>query len=122
MEHSFTTLGRFPDAIAVSTRHEERRITESYVTPHSASEIRAYYDQRLQGMSWQGPSADWTEGDVVMRCYGDSTGTLTAKLGTRSVQVTGSYVYSIEISRNGSSCVELRSSSTLGGNLPSAKP
>jgi hypothetical protein len=107
MERSFATLGRFPDAIAVNTLHEERRITESYVTPHSADEIRAYYDQRLHEMNWQGPGSAWTDGDFSMRCYVDPTGGLTAKLATRSVPLPGSYVYAIEINRNG--CTQVTS-------------
>ncbi len=101
MERSFATLGRFPDAIAVNTGHDERRITESYVTPHSAEEIRTYYVQRLHEMNWQGPGPEWTEGDVSIRCYFDPTGRLTAKLTTRSVPSAGSAAYGIEISRNG---------------------
>ena len=101
MERSFVTLGRFLDAVAVYKLHEERRITESYVTPHSADEIRAYYDQRFHETSWQGPGPTWNEGDFSMRCYIDPTGRITAKLGTRSVPLTGSYVSSIEVTRNG---------------------
>jgi hypothetical protein len=107
MERSFVTFGRFPDAVAVNTRRDERRITESYVTPHSEDEIRAYYDQRLRAMSWQGPGPTWNEGDFSMRCYVDPTGRITAKLGTRSVPLAGSYVYSIEVTRNG--CAQLTS-------------
>ncbi|HEV2011223.1 MAG TPA: hypothetical protein VGS17_09385 [Candidatus Limnocylindria bacterium] len=101
MERSFATLGRFPDAIAVNTQHEERRISESYVTPHSAEEIRLYYDERLHEMSWQGPGPDWTAGDFSMRCYVDPTGRLIAKLSTRVVPSAGSAAFGIEIGRNG---------------------
>jgi hypothetical protein len=101
MDRSFVTAGRFPDAIAVYTLHEDRRIIETYVTSHTADEIRGYYDQRLHEMSWQGPGPEWTEGDLTMRCYGDPTGKLSAKLGTRGVPLPGSFVYSIEINRNG---------------------
>ena len=101
MDRSFATLGRFPDAVAVYKLHEDRRITESYVTAHTADEISAYYDQRLHEMGWQGPGPEWTEGDLLMRCYGNPTGKLTATLGTRSVALTGSFVYSIEMNRNG---------------------
>jgi hypothetical protein len=101
MDRSFVTLGRFPDAVAVYKLHEDRRIIETYVTPHTADEIRAYYDQRLHEMSWQGPGPEWIAGDLTMRCYGDPTGRLTSKLGTRAVPVTGSFVYSIEMSRDG---------------------
>jgi hypothetical protein len=101
MDRSFLALGRFPDAIAVATVHEERRIIETYVTGHSADEIRAYYDQRLHEMTWQGPGPDRAEGDFAVRCYIDPTGRITAKLGTRSVPLTGSYVSSIEVTRNG---------------------
>jgi hypothetical protein len=101
MDHSFSSLGRFPGAVAVYKVHEDRKIIETYVTPHSADEIRAYYDQRLHEMNWQGPGPEWTDGDLAMRCYGDPTGKVIAKLGTRSVPLTGSFVYSIEMNRNG---------------------
>jgi len=101
MDRSFVTLGRFPDAVAVYTLHEDRQIIETYVTAHAADEIRAYYDERLHEMSWQGPGPEWTEGDLTMRCYGDPTGRLTAKVGTRAVPLTGSFVYSVEMDRNG---------------------
>jgi hypothetical protein len=101
MDRSFVTLGRFPDAVAVYKLHEDRRIIETYVTPHSAGEIRAYYDQRFHEMSWQGPGPEWTEGDLVTRCYGDPSGRLTAQVGTRAVPLTGSFAYSIEMNRNG---------------------
>jgi hypothetical protein len=101
MDRSFVTLGRFPDAVAVYKLHEDRRIVETYVTPHTADEIRAYYDQRLHEMSWQGPGPEWSDGDLTMRCYIDPTGKVTAKLGTRAVPLTGSFVYSIEMNRTG---------------------
>jgi len=101
MDRSFLTLGRLPDAVAVYKVHEDRKIIETYATSHSADEIRAYYDQRLHEMNWQGPGPEWTEGDLAMRCYGDLTGKITAKLGTRSVPLTGSFAYSIEMNRNG---------------------
>ena len=107
MERSVTALGRFPDAVAVNTRRDERRITESYVTSHSEDEIRAYYDQRLRAMGWPGPGPTWSEGDFSMRCYVDPTGRITAKLGTRPVPLAGSYVYSIEVTRHG--CTQLTS-------------
>jgi hypothetical protein len=107
MDRSFLTLGRFPDAIAVYKLHEDRKIVETYVTPHSADEIRAYYDQRLHEMSWQGPGPDVTDGDLATRCYIDPTGKITAKLGTRAVPTTGSYAYSIELTRDG--CTQLTS-------------
>ena len=103
MDRSFSSLGRFPGAIAVNTVRDDRRISESYVTSHSADEIRTYYDQRLREMSWQGTGPDWTSGDFTMRCYADPTGKVTAKLGTRVVPVTGSSAYSIELSRDGCS-------------------
>jgi hypothetical protein len=108
MERSFATLGRFPDAVAVTTRHEERRITESYVTPQAAGGIHVYYDRQFQAMGWQGPSPEWTEGEFVMRCYGDPTSTLAAKLVTRTVPSASSFAYAIEITRNPSSCSPLR--------------
>jgi len=101
MDRSFLALGRFPDAIAVATVHEDRRIIETYVTGHSADEIRAYYDQRLHEMTWQGPGPDRSEGDFAVRCYIDPTGRVTAKLGTRAVPLIGSYAYSVEITRDG---------------------
>ena len=107
MDRSFVTLGRFPDAVAVYKVHEDRRIVETYVTPHSADEIRTYYELRLHEMNWQGPGPDFTEGDLAMRCYVDPTGQVTAKLGTRAVPATGSYAYSIELTRDG--CTQLTS-------------
>jgi hypothetical protein len=107
MDRSFVTLGRFPDAVAVSTVREDRRIVETYVTAHSADEIRAYYEQRLHEMTWQGPGPDLTEGDLTMRCYIDPTGRITAKLGTRAVPLAGSYAYSIELTPDG--CTQLTS-------------
>jgi hypothetical protein len=107
MDRSFVTLGRFPDAVAVYTLHEDRQIIETYVTPHAADEIRAYYDQRLHDMSWQGPGPEWIEGDLTMRCYVDPTGRITAKLGTRAVPLTGSFAYSIQMTRDG--CTQLTS-------------
>ena len=101
MDRSFVTLGRFPDSVAVSTVREDRRIVETYVTAHSADEIRAYYDKRLHEMTWQGPAPEWTEGDFVMGCYFDPSGSVTAKLATRSVPLAGSYAYSVEITRDG---------------------
>jgi hypothetical protein len=101
MDRSFVTLGRFPDAVAVYKLHQDRQIIETYVTAHSADEIRTYYDQRFHEMTWQGPGPEWTEGDLAMRCYGDPTGKVTAKVGTRAVPLTGSFVYSIEMNRNG---------------------
>ncbi|HEY8757936.1 MAG TPA: hypothetical protein VIN74_05520 [Candidatus Limnocylindria bacterium] len=101
MDRSFVTLGRFPDAVAVYTLHEDRQIIETYVTAHTADEIRAYYDLRLHEMSWQGPGPEWTEGDLTMRCYGDPTGRLAAKLGTRAVPQTNSFAYSIQMTRDG---------------------
>lgn len=100
MDRSFVTLGRFPDAVAVYKLHEERRITESYVTPHSADEIRAYYDQRLHEMNWQ-PGPEWTAAGWAMRCYTDPTGEVTAIVNTQPVPSSGRPAYGIEMSRNG---------------------
>jgi hypothetical protein len=105
MERSFVGLGRFPGAVAVYKLHEERHVVESYVTPHSAEEIRAYYDQRLHEMGWGGPGPELTSGNIASRCYFDPTGQLTAKVSIRTVPSPGSYDYGIELSRNG--CVGL---------------
>jgi hypothetical protein len=107
MDRSFVTLGRFPDGVAVYKLNEDRRIVETYVTPHTANEIRAYYDQRLHEMSWQGPGPEWTDGGLTLRCYVDPTGEVTAKLGTRAVPLSGAFAYSIELTRNG--CTQLTS-------------
>jgi hypothetical protein len=107
MDRSFVTLGRLPDAVAVYKLHEDRRIIETYVTPQTADEIRAYYDEGLHAMSWQGPGPEWTDGDFTMRCYIDPSGRITAKLGTRAVPLTGSFAYSIQLTRDG--CSQLTS-------------
>jgi hypothetical protein len=107
MERSFVDLGRFPDAVAVYKLHGERQIRESYVTPHSDAEIRAYYDQRLSAMGWQGPGPEWTADGWVMRCYIDPTGRVTAIISTELVPRSGTPAFTMELTRNG--CTGLQS-------------
>jgi len=107
MEQSFVAVGRFPDAVAVYKLHEDRRITESYVTPHSDIEIRMYYDQRLHEMGWQGPGPEWNANGWAMRCYVDPTGQVTAIVRTQPVPRGGTPAYGIELTRNG--CTGLQS-------------
>ncbi len=100
LNESFAGIPRLPDAVAVSKRHENRHIAESYVSSRSPTEITQYYNAQLTQRGWVTSGASWSTGGLVLQCFGDPTGQLTAKLTTRATPQPGSFAYAIDMSRN----------------------